>query len=87
MYTQLIAELGFQNCMRFFLFLVFFSVEISSHTCEVIILWFVLDPDSIINGFALPLKNEHKSFLIKVLIPLHKVKCLSLYHAQVRKHY
>lgn len=39
---------------------------------------------SIINGFALPLKVEHKQFLIKVLIPLHKPKCLGLYHAQVR---
>ena len=38
---------------------------------------------SIINGFALPLKAEHKQFLLKVLIPLHKVRCLSLYHAQV----
>merc|ERR1711862_950070 len=38
---------------------------------------------SIINGFALPLKAEHKQFLLKVLIPLHKVKCLSLYHAQL----
>ncbi|CAH0391749.1 unnamed protein product [Bemisia tabaci] len=38
---------------------------------------------SIINGFALPLKVEHKQFLVKVLIPLHKVKCLSLYHAQL----
>lgn len=38
---------------------------------------------SIINGFALPLKTEHKQFLVKVLIPLHKVKCLSLYHAQL----
>lgn len=28
---------------------------------------------SIINGFALPLKSEHKQFLVKVLIPLHKV--------------
>lgn len=28
---------------------------------------------SIINGFALPLKLEHKQFLVKVLIPLHKV--------------
>lgn len=26
---------------------------------------------------------EHKQFLIKVLIPLHKVKCLSMYHAQL----
>ena len=29
------------------------------------------------------LKAEHKQFLCKVLIPLHKVRCLSLYHAQL----
>ncbi|KAG7813693.1 hypothetical protein KL921_001239 [Ogataea angusta] len=38
---------------------------------------------SIINGFALPLKEEHKVFLIRVLIPLHKPRCLSLYHPQL----
>ena len=38
---------------------------------------------SIINGFALPLKEEHKVFLVRVLIPLHKVRCLSLYHPQL----
>eukprot|EP00096_Caligus_rogercresseyi_P000056 TRINITY_DN1015_c2_g1_i2.p1 TRINITY_DN1015_c2_g1~~TRINITY_DN1015_c2_g1_i2.p1 ORF type:complete len:495 (+),score=121.90 TRINITY_DN1015_c2_g1_i2:333-1817(+) len=38
---------------------------------------------SIINGFAQPLKPEHIQFLCKVLIPLHKVRCLSLYHAQL----
>ncbi|KAI8332452.1 protein phosphatase 2A regulatory B subunit [Chlamydoabsidia padenii] len=38
---------------------------------------------SIINGFALPLKEEHKIFLTRVLIPLHKVKSLSLYHPQL----
>ncbi|KAI6186273.1 Serine/threonine protein phosphatase 2A regulatory subunit [Aphelenchoides besseyi] len=38
---------------------------------------------SIINGFALPLKQEHKVFLVKVLLPLHKPRCLSLYHAQL----
>ncbi|XP_064621293.1 serine/threonine-protein phosphatase 2A 56 kDa regulatory subunit epsilon isoform-like isoform X1 [Lineus longissimus] len=38
---------------------------------------------SIINGFALPLKLEHKQFLIRVLIPLHKARSLSLYHAQL----
>jgi serine/threonine-protein phosphatase 2A regulatory subunit B' len=38
---------------------------------------------SIINGFALPLKDEHKQFLIKVLLPLHKVKLLSVYHPQL----
>ena len=35
---------------------------------------------SIINGFALPLKDEHKIFLVKCLIPLHKPKCVSIYH-------
>jgi serine/threonine-protein phosphatase 2A regulatory subunit B' len=38
---------------------------------------------SIINGFALPLKEEHKLFLTRVLIPLHKAKGLSLYHPQL----
>ncbi|KAH9359946.1 hypothetical protein HPB48_005768 [Haemaphysalis longicornis] len=37
----------------------------------------------IIDGFALPLKAEHKQFLIKVLIPLHKPKCLMNYHEQL----
>ncbi|KAL0819879.1 hypothetical protein ABMA28_007896 [Loxostege sticticalis] len=38
---------------------------------------------SIINGFALPLKEEHKLFLLRVLLPLHKAKSLSVYHAQL----
>ncbi|XVF21017.1 hypothetical protein REPUB_Repub12eG0054300 [Reevesia pubescens] len=38
---------------------------------------------SIINGFALPLKEEHKLFLVRALIPLHKPKCASMYHQQL----
>ncbi|GKV14680.1 hypothetical protein SLEP1_g25512 [Rubroshorea leprosula] len=38
---------------------------------------------SIINGFALPLKEEHKVFLVRALIPLHKPKCLEMYHHQL----
>lgn len=38
---------------------------------------------SIINGFALPLKEEHKVFLLRVLLPLHKAKCLSMHHPQL----
>lgn len=38
---------------------------------------------SIINGFALPLKDEHKEFLEKSLIPLHKVKTLTAFHQQL----
>lgn len=38
---------------------------------------------SIINGFALPLKPEHKTFLLKVLVPLHKAKSIALHHQQL----
>jgi serine/threonine-protein phosphatase 2A regulatory subunit B' len=38
---------------------------------------------SIINGFALPLKEEHKLFLVRALIPLHKPRCLAMYHQQL----
>lgn len=38
---------------------------------------------SIINGFALPLKEEHKAFLKRVLLPLHKGRTLSVYHPQL----
>merc|ERR1719321_846650 len=37
---------------------------------------------SIINGFALPLKEEHKLFLERSLIPLHTVKNLNTFHQQ-----
>lgn len=38
---------------------------------------------SIINGFALPLKDEHKTFLMKALLPLHKPKSVGMYHQQL----
>merc|ERR1712151_1182655 len=38
---------------------------------------------SIINGFALPLKEEHKEFLTKALVPLHKVKSLASFYQQL----
>lgn len=38
---------------------------------------------SIINGFALPLKQEHKTFLQRVLTPMHKVQPLAVFHQQL----
>lgn len=38
---------------------------------------------SVITGFALPLKEEHKTFLWRVLIPLHKPKSVGIYHQQL----
>ncbi|XP_035710895.1 serine/threonine-protein phosphatase 2A 56 kDa regulatory subunit delta isoform isoform X2 [Folsomia candida] len=38
---------------------------------------------SIINGLALPLREEHIASLFDVLLPLHKMNCLSVYHSQL----
>ncbi|KAJ1673989.1 serine/threonine-protein phosphatase 2A 56 kDa regulatory subunit delta isoform, partial [Spiromyces aspiralis] len=38
---------------------------------------------SIINGFTLPLKEEHQCFLTQVLLPMHKANALVLYHWQL----
>nr|GEW03097.1 serine/threonine protein phosphatase 2A 57 kDa regulatory subunit B' beta isoform-like [Tanacetum cinerariifolium] len=38
---------------------------------------------SIINGFAVPMKEEHKLFLSRALLPLHKPKSINLYHQQL----
>ncbi|XP_071694383.1 serine/threonine protein phosphatase 2A 57 kDa regulatory subunit B' kappa isoform-like [Rutidosis leptorrhynchoides] len=45
---------------------------------EILEIW-----GSIINGFTIPLKDEHKVFLTKVLIPLHKPKIMTVYHRQL----
>ncbi|XP_030534074.2 serine/threonine protein phosphatase 2A 57 kDa regulatory subunit B' kappa isoform [Rhodamnia argentea] len=38
---------------------------------------------SVISGFALPLKEEHKIFFSRVVIPLHKPKSLAVYFQQL----
>lgn len=38
---------------------------------------------SVVTGFALPLKEEHKIFLSRTLIPLHKPKSLGIYFQQL----
>ena len=38
---------------------------------------------SIINGFALPLKDEHKFFFHRALMPLHKPRGVAMYHQQL----
>lgn len=38
---------------------------------------------SIINGFALPLRNEHRDTLIKTLIPLHKSPTIEEFQPQL----
>ena len=38
---------------------------------------------SIISGFVLPMKEEHKLFLVQAPIPLHKPKCTAMCHLQL----
>lgn len=38
---------------------------------------------SIISGFSVPLKQEHKDFFSKVMVPLHKVKSLNNFNTQL----
>ncbi|KAI3817619.1 hypothetical protein L1987_11415 [Smallanthus sonchifolius] len=38
---------------------------------------------SIINGLAVPMKEEYKLFLVRVLLPLHKAKFINYYHQQL----
>ena len=37
----------------------------------------------IINGFAVPLKEEHRDTLINVFLPLHRHKSMAVYHPQL----
>ncbi|XP_027104910.1 serine/threonine protein phosphatase 2A 57 kDa regulatory subunit B' beta isoform-like isoform X1 [Coffea arabica] len=55
-----------------------FETERHSGICELLEIL-----GSIINGFALPMKEEHKLFLVRALIPLHKAKCVASYHQQL----
>jgi serine/threonine-protein phosphatase 2A regulatory subunit B' len=39
---------------------------------------------SIIKGFAEPIKQEHKNFLVTVLLPMHKIPDVQMFHPQLQ---
>ncbi|KAK7390803.1 hypothetical protein VNO78_18887 [Psophocarpus tetragonolobus] len=55
-----------------------FETDKHSGIGELLEIW-----GTIINGFTVPLKEEHKLFLMRVLIPLHKTKGMQVYHRQL----
>ncbi|KAI9123402.1 hypothetical protein K1719_004702 [Acacia pycnantha] len=55
-----------------------FETEKHAGIAELLEIW-----GTIINGFTVPLKEEHKLYLMRVLIPLHKTKGLQMYHRQL----
>ena len=67
-----------RRAIQFVFFKVIYESELQNGVGELLEIL-----GSIINGFALPLKDEHKDFLNKALIPLHKVKFLSSFHQQL----
>lgn len=38
---------------------------------------------SIINGFAVPIKDEHRIMLVRAMLPLHRAKNIAAYHPQL----
>ncbi|CAL9246342.1 unnamed protein product [Arabidopsis halleri] len=38
---------------------------------------------SVINGFTVPMREEHRLYLVKAILPLHKSKGISIYHQQL----
>ncbi|KAL0536025.1 hypothetical protein IC582_024957 [Cucumis melo] len=55
-----------------------FETERHNGIAEMLEIW-----GSIINGFAVPLKEEHRVFLKRILIPLHKVKGMQNFNKQL----
>ena len=55
-----------------------FETEQQSGMCEALDIL-----GSIVNGFATPIKAEHKVLLQRALIPLHKPKSLAMFHPQL----
>nr|XP_043639591.1 serine/threonine protein phosphatase 2A 57 kDa regulatory subunit B' beta isoform-like [Erigeron canadensis] len=63
---------------EFFLYFIYETDHRQNGIGELLEIW-----GSIINGFTVPLKDEHKVFLSRVLIPLHKPKNMAVYHRQL----
>src|ERR1044072_6220889 len=59
----------------FYCFIFEMQYILSFYICELLEIM-----ASIINGFALLMKEEHKLFLMRALILLHKPKCVLAYH-------
>jgi len=64
-----------RRSLQHHLFGVIYECEARNGVAELLVVL-----GSIINGFALPLKEEHKDFLIKALLPLYKARSLASYH-------
>ncbi|WCJ39924.1 Serine/threonine protein phosphatase 2A 57 kDa regulatory subunit B' beta isoform [Euphorbia peplus] len=78
-YSRLTCQRSFmRKSMTQVLLRYVFETEKHPGIAEVLEIW-----GSIINGFTVPVKEEHKLFLMRVLIPLHKTKGMQIYHREL----
>ncbi|WOL18599.1 hypothetical protein Cni_G27396 [Canna indica] len=79
LYSKLAADRGFMR-KQMSAVLLDHVLEADRHCGigELLEIW-----GSIINGFSVPLKEEHRTFLARVLLPLHKPKPIAAYHRQL----
>ena len=78
-YSKFIPDRSFmRKSMKDVLLNHVFETERHPGIAELLEIW-----GTIINGFTVPLKEEHKLFLMRVLIPLHKAKGMQVYHRQL----
>ncbi|KAI4350250.1 hypothetical protein L6164_004722 [Bauhinia variegata] len=78
-YAKFISERSFmRKSMKDVLLNYVFGTENHPGIAELLEIW-----GTIINGFTVPLKEEHKLFLMRVLIPLHKTMGMQMYHKQL----
>uniref|UniRef100_A0A1D1YRP6 Serine/threonine protein phosphatase 2A regulatory subunit B' iota isoform n=1 Tax=Anthurium amnicola TaxID=1678845 RepID=A0A1D1YRP6_9ARAE len=82
-YHQIYARLAFhrrfmRKSMRDELLRFAFEGERHCGVGELLEIW-----GSIIDGFTVPLKEEHRVFLARVLVPLHRSRGVHLYHRQL----
>lgn len=78
-YSKFTSERSFmRKSMNDVLLNYVFETEKHPGIAELLEIW-----GTIINGFTVPLKEEHKLFLMRLLIPLHKTKGMQMYHKQL----
>ncbi|WVY99126.1 hypothetical protein V8G54_031277 [Vigna mungo] len=78
-YSKFISDRSFmRKSMTEVLLNYVFETEKHPGIADLLEIW-----GTIINGFTVPLKEEHKLFLMRVLIPLHKTKGMQVYHKQL----
>ncbi|XP_028768105.1 serine/threonine protein phosphatase 2A 57 kDa regulatory subunit B' beta isoform [Neltuma alba] len=79
LYTKFASERSFMSkSMNDVLLNYVFETQKNCEIAELLEIW-----GTIINAFTVPLKEEHKLFLMRVLIPLHKPKGVHMHHRQL----